>query len=485
MKKILVFALLSIAMFSTVLAQGVYNGDFEAWENRLYYEDPDGYVSANAQIYMMQGTPNVSKSTDAADGMYSLKLQTIKVMNDTVFGFAVYGNPGDEMDFSGGFAFTEMPDSFKAHVKYDLANNDSALVLLLFKKNGVVINMQMIPFYGTQNTWTEMAFKLNTFGQAPDSAIIGFASSNPESDITRPNPGNWLMVDNVRFTGAGTAIPNHSFETWNSLSSMEPLGWNTMNLFFLLEGKQPNVTKATDAYEGNSALSVKTAALSLFGGDLDTMGIATTGSIGDFGFAGGFPMSKKPDSLSFYYKYNNSNNLVDMALVYTAFSKYNSTLKRSETIDSAMMFLPGAFNWTRKTMAFNAASGIPDTSNILLLSSNIFFGTHGLGNELLIDEMIYWYGSVGIPVIADGFQKMKVYPNPVTTDLHLDIVLQKDEELFVNVYTLNGQKLYARKYLLMKGKHTLVTDVSDLPKGNFILSVESMDGKRFSDTFIK
>ena len=486
MKKILFTAFMSIGMLYTVFAQGVYNGDFEAWENKVFFEDPIGYTSANAQLFMMGATPNLTKSTDAVEGTYSVRMETTVFDGDTVFGYAVFGQPNDNFLF-GGFPFTDMPDSIKGSFKYNTANGDSAVILVLFKKNGFPIGMQFIPFAGVQNTWSEMAFKINPLGIAPDSAIIGFASSLPEAD--QVNPGNWLMVDDISFTNATTSIPNNGFENWKTVQSEEPLGWNTFNLYFLLEGQLPSVTRSTDAYMGNSAISVKTKALSLFGGELDTFGIATTGMIGDFGFSGGFAMSKKPDSLSFYYKYNNSNNPSDLAIVYASFSKFDAGLQQSITVDSSMTFLPGAFNWTRKTFVFNSTSAIPDTSNILLMSSNLFFGsTMGYNNELIVDEMIYYYGAVGIPVIADDFQTSYLYPSPATSQINMDFNLFADQPngLFVTIHDLNGKIVYQKQTSTKQiGKQTISTDIDFLAAGTYIFSISDGGENAFTAKFIK
>ncbi|MBC8343856.1 MAG: T9SS type A sorting domain-containing protein [Bacteroidetes bacterium] len=486
MKKILFMIFMSLGMFYTILAQGVYNGDFEAWENKVFYEDPLGYSTANSQFFMIGGTPNVTKSTDAYDGMYSLRMETSVFAEDTLFGFAIYGL-ADDNGFGGGFPFTEMPDSIKGFFKYHTANNDSALILVLQKKNGFPISMEFIPFYGVQNTWTELAFKMTPVGQAPDTIIIGFASSNPDNNTI--NPGNWLMVDHISFTNTTSTIPNSSFENWLTLQAEEPLGWNTFNLFFLLDGKQPNVTRSSDAYKGNSSISIKTSSLSFFGGELDTFGIATTGMIGDFGFAGGFPMKNKPDSLSFYYKYNNSNNILDLAVIYVAFSKYDAGMQQSVTIDSALSFLPGSFNWSRKSFAFNPASGIPDTSNILLTSSNLFFGTNsGVGNELIVDEMIYWYGTVGVPVINDQLNTIFAYPNPARETINMDIDFNSnlDKDLYISIFDLKGKLVYQRNITsLSMGKQKITTDVSFLPAATYLISISDGGENGFTTQFIK
>ena len=108
----------------------------------------------------------------------------------------------------------------------------------------------------------------------------------------------------------------------------------------------------------------------------------------------------------------------------------------------------------------------------------MFFGTAGVGNELLVDDMVFWYGSVGLPVIGDKLNTVFTYPNPVTNELHIDLELS-DADVVLHVYDLSGQLLIENKYGNLNGKQTLSVDVSKLGKGSYILSVTDMNENSF------
>ncbi len=72
--------------------------------------------------------------------------------------------------------------------------------------------------------------------------------------------------------------------------------------------------------------------------------------------------------------------------------------------------------------------------------------------------------------------EIKIFPNPVKSDLNL--ILPKNQKIQkVSIYGLDGVKV------LEKTSEKL--DVSNLPKGTYVLKVESQEGKSFSRKFIK
>jgi hypothetical protein len=82
--------------------------------------------------------------------------------------------------------------------------------------------------------------------------------------------------------------------------------------------------------------------------------------------------------------------------------------------------------------------------------------------------------SLGIPENIN--EKITVYPNPVFDKLYLDNLGSRTnefEEFYYNIFDLKGN-------LMLSGKANLSIDVSELPKGNYFISVEGLLNKKFT-----
>jgi len=421
---------------------------------------------------MLMGYPALTKkSSDAAVGNYSILLQSAKVGMDTAFGYFLYGMPGDIL--TGGTPFGDRPDSLKMKIKYHTPGTADIVVVLIFKKNGLPITNQYFSIMGKQDNWIDTSFAVSSMANNPDSVIFGIAACNPFTE--QYHPGNWIMVDSFYFIGVNQQLPNNNFETWNTFQNEEPLGWNSFNLYYIINGKQANVTKSSDAFSGNHSISVKTAALSLQGLSLDTLGIATTGNISLDGYSGGFPMKAKPDSMTFHYKYNNSALITDMAVVYAEFKKFNSTKNKSEVIDSAFALLPGSYQWKKITVKFDTTSTIPDTCNMVLASSSLIFGPGGIGNQLLVDDILFYYKGVGIPFNDLVNKKINIFPNPASTTLNVlmdnNLSIQK-----LSVCNLNGQEIYRHEFNSNDVNNQVIQiNIENLEKGFYLVKLQSDD----------
>ena len=481
MRKFILLFCFSIISISLSFAQGVPNGGFESWVSTKFFDDPNDYNTTNTQYFFLLGEGNVSRDSDAVSGDFAMKLTTKVFFFLPIPAMAVMGELEEGLQ-NGGFPFSDEPDSFVANLKYEL-NTDTAYIFVAFKKDGNVIAHNNFQIYGDQTSWKEFRFPLMPFSMTPDSAIIAFMSGHPESMML--TDGSYLMVDNISFTGSAATIPNHDFEIWSEFKTEEPTSWSSINMITAMFGLSPSVTKSTDAHSGQYAMSVKSVDLSSMGGELDTFGMATTGEFGSDGPGGGFPLTTKPDSFSFYYKYNNAANIFDMALVGIFFSKYNSSSQVSETLDSFIWILPAAFNWTRKSVVFSDTTS-PDTANIIVVSSNIMLNIKGLGNEIIVDDMVFYYGGVGIPanrVIASN----AIYPNPAKDRITVDFVLANDinENVIVRIHNLNGQLVQEHHTgIVSQGHHSYSLNINGLKNGQYLLSITSGNGKGFTSKLL-
>ncbi|MBD3320920.1 MAG: hypothetical protein GF350_07505 [Chitinivibrionales bacterium] len=101
------FRLWSATIFVGILwtglcVQGIPNPGFENWTVRTY-EEPRPYVIFNRLSMPEYGVAVVTKTTDAYEGSYAIKLQTDKLDGDTVTGMVSIGNFGEGPGTDPGF----------------------------------------------------------------------------------------------------------------------------------------------------------------------------------------------------------------------------------------------------------------------------------------------------------------------------------------------------------------------------------------------
>ena len=123
-------------------AQNIPNRGFEEWYTDSLFETPAGWNTSNFWIYFESGETNVHRTTESHGGNYALEMETIQLFDDTISGVAfsngnIDGDDLDSLTFTGGFPYSQQPDSLTGWFNYDLEPGDSALVLVAFKTNGI------------------------------------------------------------------------------------------------------------------------------------------------------------------------------------------------------------------------------------------------------------------------------------------------------------------------------------------------------------
>ena len=488
MKKI-IFTGLLLSLVIVVKAQtGVPNGNFEKWDTTEVYSNPNYYSSSNTELYMIATLSNVNHSTDKQHGTYAARMES----SNNFPGYILTNKEGITGDLtSGGFPYSQMVDSMTGYFKYHAAGGDTAMIIVLFKKNSIPISYTICRFYGNATSYSRFSFHINQPGLpvTPDSCIIGFFSSNA-FDMSSVNNGNWLLVDNIAFvkkSGTAAAIPNYDFENWTPTGFSNPDGWTSLNTFSFLFGFPPNVIPVSPGHTGKYAVNIKTQALN-FGGSYDTMGFVTTGSFGSSTPQGGFPMSTKPDSIGFYYKYNNSFNTKDSAVFAIMFSKWSNSTHLTATVDSYFVRLGAATNWKFITIPFVDLTGKPfDTANIGVLSSDFADSADfhpGVGNNITVDDITFYYNGVGI---AAGFviRDLKIFPNPASEQINFELTIDKPKEnLAVSIFDMSGKIVQTKQISsLVSGQNNVSVDLNSLSTGNYVIVLTSENRTLFSKKF--
>lgn len=300
---------------SITFGQSIPNGGFENW-NTITYDDPLFYQTSNMHGNNgAQGTVNAERTSDSWHGNYAIKLTTKLVGNDTVFAYFADGDPGKNPP-QGGHPYNQIPSGIRFHYKSNIITGDSGLVLVMFKKAGVLIGQYMWAITTTQSSYTLFSKTLSpALPMNPDTVVIGIASSFPFGG-NRGKPGNMIQVDSLNFTGVASQplAFNGDLENWQTITNSQIVGWK-------ISGNNQNANyQTTDKHSGTYALELQTQPPSFGGGNVRAA-YATTGYFTNNGPAkGGLPFSNQVDTLVFYYKYLPADPN-DSAVISMSFSK--------------------------------------------------------------------------------------------------------------------------------------------------------------------
>jgi hypothetical protein len=496
MKRILILGILVSAMFYSN-AQVIPNAGFENWDSAFMYDNPTGYSTTNIYLYPLAG--NVMKQYPAFSGNYSAWLETTNIMGSPMFAFMMYGDPsalvggggGTLTSIKGGFPYSQKPDSFVFYARHQCSHSDSALAIVILKKTYLG---QSIPFSfttfrmgGTQNTVKRYAFALVDtlvpLPLTPDSAIIAFTSSDIFNQDSM-SIGNWLEVDKISFKKKSGApmnpIPNNDFESWDAVNSVEPQDWMTTNQFDLYLNRPLGVIPVTPGKTGKLAVKITSNVMD-FGGPepSDTFGILALGNQNSDN--PGMGLVDNPDSLGFWYKYSNSKNLKDSAYAVVTFSRYNSSTQQTVQLDSSAFALGAAANFTYKTLKFPKVYGKgPDTIGLFFSSSKFTPTGRGVGNYLIVDDVVLWSHFVGIPISLNNQENGFVYPNPAKESINVQFELNKPSEITISLVDLSGRKIKSGDYTLTKGKQSVKIDIQDVTDGQYLVVIAQGDNQIYS-----
>ncbi len=123
--------------FTALNAQVIPNPDFESWEDMGTYEDPEFWNTPNP-FTSLAGAVTVTKSEDAANGMYCARLETMDILGGlyqvpgmlTYADFSVDFQTG-EFAFGGGLPLQDQVSKLTGKYKYSGADKDSASVIIV------------------------------------------------------------------------------------------------------------------------------------------------------------------------------------------------------------------------------------------------------------------------------------------------------------------------------------------------------------------
>lgn len=80
--------------------------------------------------------------------------------------------------------------------------------------------------------------------------------------------------------------------------------------------------------------------------------------------------------------------------------------------------------------------------------------------------------TVGVDELSKPSLSFSVFPNPVGDTAEIDITIDQNSDMAIRLMDIAGKTVRTEKPYFIKGTHHISMDVSDLPKGVYILSVK-------------
>jgi len=95
------------------------------------------------------------------------------------------------------------------------------------------------------------------------------------------------------------------------------------------------------------------------------------------------------------------------------------------------------------------------------------------GDEIMLTVNLYVESTVSIHRLQNINTLARIYPNPFTNDITVELNTNIEDEIEISVFTLNGQKVLEKIYFTPK---FTITDLNKLTKGTYILKMISKEG---------
>ena len=292
-----------------------------------------------------------------------------------------------------------------------------------------------------------------------------------------------LLMGTMLFANA-QVIPNASFENWTPYNLGEyPTGWTTSDSIAVSYGGGNSVFKGTDAHDGAFSMHLKSVQIT-FIITIKGPGVATNGIIlnnnFNFTFDKGVPDTSRSRVFSFWYKYDNSFNTADAGIVKVA--KLRNTSGTRDTIAVGFAEINPAASYTMFSLplVYKDFQNQPDTSIIIFQSSRALNDpTCGVGNVLVVDSVSFG-GFVGINEVNSVINGVRIYPQPATDRMTIEVELNTATKLAYQLFDITGRQLVSKDL----NNLTDALDVSSFPAGRYILKLSDQEGHLLYSTSI-
>ncbi len=470
MKKLLLLILPVMTVFGAK-AQDCPNGDFENWNTHAYSTPDSAWYTSNTKSLAAADTLTVWPVAGHAG--QAVHIQTAIIGTDTLQAYVIK-TLGDPARGTGGVPYSQQPTTITGYYRYNMVGNDSALMIIEFKKAGAVISVTQFTYRnvsGSMPTFTAFSFPLSSIPVVPDSVIIGLASSNVQG--TGLQSGSWVEIDQLAFAGTGITqpIPGGSFDNWTSQSFDAPSGWASGTY----GNGNSGVSRSTSHHSGSYSLQLTTQPNTGGGGGSTVeSGVATTGHFTNNGPQGGLPYTRIKDTLTGYYLYAPTGT--DTAMI-------GVTLTAAGAIVGGGNYnFTAASTWTYFEMPFTAGS-TPDSMRIDIQSGSWMAAAPG--SVLNIDYLQLKsqpLPPLGISQVNNGGNSITAYPNPTKDVLNIRFNYPVSGTVSAKIYDLTGRVIDKGDY---NTPASIITfPVGHLPSGLYFYEVTN-NGNTIRNKFVK
>ncbi len=465
MKKIIFLISLLLAFFLN--AQQIQNNSFENWHTQTY-PDLDDYIDSGEDGYL-----NISRETDATEGNYSVKIESIDRgqwdPGEVEPGYFINFNPDD---FSGGVPYSSHVDTVKIDYKAGVVGQDTALFLIEFKYQSIPVYDTIVKIDASMNTQTWQTIVLPTrmpAGVVPDTLMIGAASSNAITGAGM-EIGSWVMFDNLRFISNTSSVPpppNWSFENWTFHNVEKPDGFMTSLDDEPLTTPQ-SIQKSTDPTDGSYAVYMVNT-INHWG---DTVhAVITNGQLFSHdGLEGGMAISQNPTSISYDIKtHREAGDMASIRFVFKNSSDpsqnefigqdYTSDIPAYQHVD-----IPLNLQYAHDSLRFDAWNG--DKPGSWMQLDNIY---------------------LGYPAAVDNYiraEELRAFPVPASGWLYFKIQAKQDVNIKIDILDMNGKRLTGKSFRLHTGRNRVKLSTAALLRGVYLYRIVSPGGEH-TRRFIK
>lgn len=110
----------------------------------------------------------------------------------------------------------------------------------------------------------------------------------------------------------------------------------------------------------------------------------------------------------------------------------------------------------------------------------IYAATYGRG---LFYTSRFWQPYVGIDEpeeINSSYLKLKIFPNPATQYINIEVDGISNADALVSIYDLGGRLVYSDTYMILQGSNVLNINISNLNSGSYLIKTQ-VEGKTYSN----
>ena len=257
-------------------------------------------------------------------------------------------------------------------------------------------------------------------------------------------------------------IPNGGFETWSvDNNGPYPEGWWVSSQIWP-GSNVVNCEMITDHTEGQYALKLSSHYSSVY-----------QAVIPGWAFLMGFPVSNKPQSLYWDYKYQKFGNDPG-GVIRVYLTEYDSISQTSNIIsDQLRIFNVNKSEWTPYVMnlSYNPNKE-PDSCYILIACSDDEYAVDS--TWLIIDNFLF-DTYIAVEEINENPFSISVFPNPATDIINIEIGNTKPGNINYSVLGITGQTMKKGVFQSDEGISSFRLSLADLQAGIYFLRIQSQE----------